>query len=148
MSPRLSVDELQAFLAEEFPQVAGDYIIESVGPMEARLRMEPDTRHLRPGGTVSGPTLFALADCAVYLAIIAHVGREALAVTTGASIDFMRKPAAGSALLAEVELLKLGRGLVVGDVVIRSAGAEGVVARATLTYSRPRGQGRNEHPPD
>lgn len=138
MTPILTIPELDAFLAEEFPQVAGEYAIEAVGPMTARLRMLPGDRHLRPGGTVSGPTLFAFADCAVYLAIIAHVGREALAVTTGASIDFMRKPLPGAVLLAEVTLLKLGRGLVVGDVAIRSEGVEGSVARATLTYSRPR----------
>lgn len=82
--------------------------------------------------------MFALADCAVYLAIIAHVGEEALAVTTNASMDFLRKPAANAALLADVTVLKLGRGLAVGDVALRSDGAEALVARATLTYSRPR----------
>lgn len=136
--PELTVAEVQDFLTAEFPQVAGDYIVEELGPMRARLRMEPGERHLRPGGTVSGPTLFALADCAVYLAIIAMVGPEALAVTTNASIDFMRKPEAGKALVADVTLLKLGRALVVGDVHIRSAGSDALVARATLTYSRPR----------
>lgn len=138
-APVLDLDALHEFLAREFPQVAEDYEVEAVGPMTARVRMDPDHRHLRPGGTISGPTLFSLADCAVYLAIIAHVGEEALAVTTGASIDFMRKPAAGRALVANVTLLKLGRGLAVGDVAIRSERCEGVVARATLTYSRPRG---------
>jgi uncharacterized protein (TIGR00369 family) len=138
-APVLGIDALHDFLRREFAQVAGDYLVEAVGPMTARVRMEPDHRHLRPGGTISGPTIFALADCAVYLAIIAHVGEEALAVTTGASIDFMRKPAAGRALVAEVTLLKLGRGLAVGDVLIRSEGGTGVVARSTLTYSRPRG---------
>ena len=138
-APVLGLDALHDFLVREFPQVAGDYTVEAVGPMTARVRFEPDERHVRPGGTISGPTLFALADCAVYLAIIAHVGEEALAVTTGASIDFMRKPAAGKPLIAEVTLLKLGRGLAVGDVTIRSKGNDGIVARSTLTYSRPRG---------
>ena len=138
MKPVLSVSEVQAFLKDEFPQVADEYLVESVGAMSARIRMKPDHRHLRPGGTISGPTMFSLADCAVYLAIIAHVGPEALAVTTGASIDFMRKPDAGVALEADVKLLKLGRGLAVGDVAIRSEGSDALVARATLTYSRPR----------
>ena len=138
-APVLSLAALDDFLNREFPQVAADYTVEAVGPMTARVRFSPDDRHLRPGGTISGPTLFALADCAVYLAIIAHVGEEALAVTTGASIDFMRKPAAGVPLIADVTLLKLGRGLAVGDVAIRSEGHEGIVARSTLTYSRPRG---------
>lgn len=134
--PVLSVAEVEDFLEHEFPQVAEDYFVEAVGSGTARIRMKPGDRHLRPGGTISGPTMFALADCAVYLAIIAHVGREALAVTTNASIDFMRKPQAGVPLVADVELLKLGRGLAVGDV--RLVSGDVLVARATLTYSRPR----------
>ena len=138
MEPKLTIAEVQDFLTIEFPQVADDFVVEDVGSMTARIRMEPSERHLRPGGTVSGPTLFTLADCAVYLCLIAMVGPEALAVTTNASIDFMRKPEAGQALIAEVSLLKLGRALVVGDVHMRSAGSDALVARATLTYSRPR----------
>lgn len=133
--PILALSDLEVFLREEFPQVAGDYEVLGLGPMTARVAMTPGERNLRPGGTISGPTMFALADCAVYLAIIAHVGPEALAVTTNASIDFMRKPEAGVPLVAEVTLLKLGRGLAVGDVRITSG--EALVARATLTYSRP-----------
>ena len=138
MEPKLTIAEVQDFLTIEFPQVADDFVVEDVGSMTARIRMEPGERHLRPGGTVSGPTLFTLADCAVYLCLIAMVGPEALAVTTNASIDFMRKPEAGQALIAEVSLLKLGRALVVGDVHMRSEGSDALVARATLTYSRPR----------
>jgi uncharacterized protein (TIGR00369 family) len=135
--PLLDALDLHAFLEREFPQVAGDFEILSVGPMRLELQLRPSDRHLRPGGTVSGPAMFSLADCAVYLAIISHVGPEALAVTTNASIDFMRKPASNQSLTADVKLLKLGRSLAVGDVSIRSAGADEIVARATLTYSRP-----------
>ena len=138
LQPILSLEEVRAFMEREFPQVSSDYVVDAVGPMTARLRLQPGDRHLRPGGTISGPTMFSLADCAVYLAIIAHVGEEALAVTTNASIDFMRKPTAGVALLADVKLLKLGRGLAVGDAAIRSEGRADLLARATLTYSRPR----------
>lgn len=134
--PIMSIDEVRAFLAIEFPQVDGDYVVDRIGPGSARVSMAPGDAHLRPGGTISGPTMFALADCAVYLAILAHVGPEALAVTTTASIDFMRKPEAGVPLAAEVTLLKLGSGLAVGDVRVMSG--EMLVARATLTYSRPR----------
>ena len=116
MQPVLSVAEVQDFLTRAFPQVSEEYQVEDLGPMRARVALIPKKRHLRPGGTISGPTLFSLADCGVYLAIIAHVGEEALAATTGASIDFMRKPQAGRKLLADVRLLKLGRGLAVGDV--------------------------------
>lgn len=136
--PRLSIPHLHDFLAREFPQVKNEYHVVEVAPMRLTLELSPDNRHLRPGGTISGPTIFSLADCAVYLAIIAHVGEEALAVTTSASIDFMRKPEAGKALRADVTLLKLGRGLAVGDAAIRSDGDAALVARATLTYSRPR----------
>ena len=136
--PKLTKEQVQEFLTREFPQVADDFTVDEVGPMTARLRMEPGQRHLRPGETISGPTLFTLADCAVYLALVAMVGPEALAVTTNASIDFMRKPEAGRDLIGDVTLLKLGRGLVVGDVHIRSDGSDALVARATMTYSRPR----------
>jgi uncharacterized protein (TIGR00369 family) len=139
--PLLGASELHAFLEQEFPQVAEDFEVVTVAPMRLELQLRPSNRHLRPGGTVSGPTLFSLADCGVYLAIIAHVGPEALAVTTNASIDFMRKPAADLPLKADVTLLKLGRVLAIGDVAIRSAGSESIVARATMTYSRPPAKG-------
>lgn len=128
---------LEAFLAREFPQVEDDFEIEALSPMNATIRMKPAHRHLRPGGTISGPSMFALADVAVYLALLSMIGPQGLAVTTNASIDFMRKPEAGRDLLAEARLLKLGRVLAVGDVLIRSEGAEAVVARATMTYSIP-----------
>lgn len=129
--------ELLAFLGREFPQVAADFDIAAVTPDLLTMRLLTAERHLRPGGTVSGPTMFALADVAIYLAILSRIGPVALAVTTNCSIDFMRKPEAGRDLLAEARLLKLGRQLAVGDVLIRSEGAEGVVARAALTYAIP-----------
>lgn len=137
MQLKMDMDDLAAFVEREFPQVAGDYSVAALAPMEATIRFTPSDRHLRPGGTVSGPALFALADVGVYLVLLSMIGPEALAVTTNASIDFMRKPEAGRALLAEARLLKLGRVLAVGDVLIRSEGAESAVARATLTYSIP-----------
>lgn len=128
---------LEAFLAREFPQVGEDFVIERVAPMEVRVRMPVAERHLRPGGTVSGPSMFALADVSIYLAILAMIGPRALAVTTNCSIDFMRKPAAGRDLICEARLLKLGRVLAVGDAFLLSDGQEGAVARAGLTYSIP-----------
>lgn len=132
---------LTAFLQTAFAQVADDFTIEEVGEMRARVRLNVAERHLRPGGTVSGPSMFALADVGVYVAILAMVGREALAVTTSAHMDFMRKPVAGADLIAEVRLLKLGRVLVVGEVLMRSEGQDAPVARAAMTYSRPPGGG-------
>lgn len=133
----LERDELSAYLDEVFPQVRDEFRIERLSPGEITLRLLTDERHLRPGGTVSGPVMFALADVAVYALVLAMIGRQALAVTTNCSIDFMRKPAAGRDLLAGAKLLKLGRMLAVGDVLIRSEGNEAPVARATLTYSIP-----------
>lgn len=129
--------DLQAFLAREFPQVTDMFVVEEVRPMALRVRMPVTDANLRPGGTVSGPSMFGLADVGVYLAVLAMIGPEALAVTTNCSIDFMRKPEAGRDLVAEVELLKLGRALAVGDVRITSDGRSDPVARATLTYSIP-----------
>lgn len=137
MQLKMTLDEVRAYMAEEFPQVRGLYALERLEPMRALVRLVPQEAHLRPGGTISGPTIFGLADCAVYYAILGMIGRQALAVTTNASIDFMRKPVPGSDLVADVELLKLGRVLAVGDVKLRSEGSEAPVARATLTYSIP-----------
>lgn len=133
----MQLAELEAFLAREFPQVAADFSLERVEEAALVMRLKVADRHLRPGGTVSGPSMFALADVAIYLAILSRIGPVALAVTTNCSIDFMRKPEAGRDLLAEARLLKLGRTLAVGDVLLRSDGAEHVVARAGLTYAIP-----------
>lgn len=137
MALKMARDDLTEFLAAEFPQVAQDFVIEDVEENRIRVRLATQDRHLRPGGTVSGPTMFALADVGVYLAILAMIGPKALAVTTNCSIDFMRKPAAGADLIAECRLLKMGRVLAVGDVLIMSEGMEAPVARASLTYSIP-----------
>ena len=141
MDLKMDADALQAFLGAEFPQVADDFVIEEVGPLRIRVRLVVAPRHLRPGGTVSGPTMFALADVAVYLAILAVIGPQALAVTTNCAIDFMRKPAAHTDLVATCRILKLGRVLAVGDVLIHSDGGAAPVARASLTYSIPPASG-------
>jgi uncharacterized protein (TIGR00369 family) len=133
----MDAEALAGFLHREFPQVADDFAIEGVGPEGVSVRLRVADRHLRPGGTVSGPTMFALADVGLYLAILSRLGPVALAVTTNCSIDFMRKPQAGCDLIAEARLLKLGRTLAVGDVLIRSEGFADPVARAGLTYSIP-----------
>lgn len=137
MQPVMDAAALEAFMARAFAQVAGDLCVEEVGPMRALVRLKVGPHHLRPGGTVSGPSIFMLADVGFYLALLAMIGPRALAVTTNVSIDFMRKPAAGADLLCEARLLKLGRVLAVGDALIFSQGQEGTVARAGLTYSIP-----------
>lgn len=133
----LDAAALTDFLARDFPQVVADFTVERATPDALTLRLRVGPRHLRPGDTVSGPSLFALADVAVYLAILSRIGPVALAVTTGGSIDFLRKPEADHDLLAEARLLKLGRSLAVGDVLIWSESGADAVARASLTYSLP-----------
>ena len=135
--PVMTPAEIDRFIETDFPQVRGFCSVESLGPMRGTFRMTPGDDHLRPGGTVSGPTLFTLADCAFYLTLMAMIGPKALAVTTNASIDFMRKPAAGAAILAHARILKLGRVLAVGDVMMTNEGQDEVLARAGLTYSIP-----------
>jgi uncharacterized protein (TIGR00369 family) len=136
MTLQMTKDELQIFLASEFPQLGADFQLIEVGD-DLRVKLITSDKHVRPGGTISGPSMFALADVAMYMAILARLGPVALAVTTNCSIDFMRKPASGVDLIATAQVLKLGRVLAVGDVLIQSDGDDRPVARAGLTYSIP-----------
>jgi uncharacterized protein (TIGR00369 family) len=138
-APSLAMDipNLTEFLAREFPQVNSDFRIDTLEADRIVVRLLVGERHLRPGGTVSGPNMFALADVAIYLAILSRLGPVALAVTTSAHVDFMRKPAAHADLIATARLLKLGRNLAVGDVLIHSEGSSEPVARASMTYAIP-----------
>ena len=137
MEPKMTESDLQAFLESEFPQVRDDFAVEALTEDGITMRLRVANQHLRPGGTVSGPSMFALADVAIYLAILSRIGPVALAVTTHASMDFMRKPAAGADLICTTRLLKLGRVLAVGDCLIQSIGQAAPVARASMTYSIP-----------
>ena len=128
---------LNGFLAAVFPQVAGRFVVEAVSPETLRLRLKVGAGNLRPGGTLSGATIFELADMAVYLAILSRIGTKALTVTTSASIDYLRKPPGGADLLGEARVLKLGQRLAVGDVLIRSEAGAQIIARASLTFSIP-----------
>jgi uncharacterized protein (TIGR00369 family) len=137
MTPAMTGAELGAFMWRAFPQAAEDFRVEHLTSDGIVMRLKVADKHLRPGGTISGPSIFGLADVAVYLAILARIGPVALAVTTNGAVDFLRKPVAGVDLLGEARILKLGKSLAVGDVLIRSEGTEAPVARATMTYSIP-----------
>jgi uncharacterized protein (TIGR00369 family) len=142
MDPVMSEHEIAAFLTREFAQVAGLFTVEGVTGHGLRLRRAVTARDLRPGGTISGPAMFELADVAIYLAILSRIGPVALAVTVNASIDFLRKPPADGGLVADVRLLKLGRQLAVAEALVLSDGQDGPVARASMTYAiPPRGRG-------
>ncbi|WP_026378995.1 PaaI family thioesterase [Afifella pfennigii] len=137
--PMMSEKEVEAFLDREFPQIHMNgrvYSVAEIRPGEAVMRLDAAEAHLRPGGTVSGPTLFALSDLAAYVAILAHIGPVALAVTTNLSINFLRKPPPGP-LLGTCRILKLGKRLAVTEIAIAPPGSEDLVAHATATYSIP-----------
>jgi uncharacterized protein (TIGR00369 family) len=138
-NPVLSGPELERRLGEAFPEEfnadSGLSIVEVwYGGARMRLGFAPNT--LRPGGTISGPTLMMLADVSVYVALLASIGWEPLAVTTNLNINFLKRPLLG-VLLSDCRLIKLGRLLVVGEVTIRSEGDDDMVAHATSTYSIP-----------
>lgn len=136
MAIRVSAEELQSFMRSEFPQAT--ITVEKVDEQEAWVRQPVDDSHLRPGGTVSGPTMMAVADTAAYVAILSHIGIVPLAVTSNLNINFLRKPDAGKALLARSTLLHLGRRSVLTEVRIYSEGhLEKPVAHAIVTYAIP-----------
>ncbi|GAU85368.1 PaaI family thioesterase [Bosea sp. BIWAKO-01] len=135
----MTISEVETYLDQVFPQLhygGRTYFIEDVGPLTARMRCDYHERHLRPGGTISGPTMMALADLALYVAILAQIGPVGLAVTTSLNYNFLRKPGP-VALIAEARLLKLGKRLAVGEVALFSQGGSAMVCHATGTYSIP-----------
>jgi uncharacterized protein (TIGR00369 family) len=136
-SLRWSAEEVTSFLHAEFPQAfqeGRDYPIRSLEPGRIVLAMTSDERHVRPGGTVSGPAMVGLVDYAMYALLLAHHGPAArLSVTTGMQISFLRRPAPGT-MTCTLELLKHGRTLSVGDARIRIEGSNEIVAHAELTY--------------
>lgn len=136
---KMTAEEVSAFLDREFPQIhigGRIYFVDEISHHAALVRLKADDRHLRPGGTVSGPALMALADLAMYAAILGAIGPVGLAVTTNFNINFLRKPPPGD-LAAECRLVKLGKRLAVADVMIRPTGRTELVAHATGTYSIP-----------
>jgi uncharacterized protein (TIGR00369 family) len=136
----MSVAELERFLATEFPQAfhpQSGLSIEEVWHGGGRVRQAYQAQFIRPGGTISGPTMMALADFAMYVGVLASIGPVPLAVTTNLNINFLRKPTVRD-LIADCRLLKVGKRLAVGEVTIRSDGMDEPVAHATSTYSIPR----------
>lgn len=138
-APALTVDQIGELLAAEFPQAfypGCGLSIEMVEYGKVRVRRAYHADFLRPGGTISGPTMMELADFAMYVAVFSAVGAQPLAVTTNLTINFLRKPAQAD-LLAEAKLLKVGKRLAVGEVAIYSDGSDEPVAHVTSTYSIP-----------
>jgi uncharacterized protein (TIGR00369 family) len=138
-APKLTRKKLEALLRAEFPEMfnaESGYALEALWYGGCRVRRHFHPKSLRPGGTVSGPIMMALADFSIYLAVLSAVGWVPLAVTTNFSINFLKRPAPRD-LLAEARLIKLGKRLAVGEIAIRSDGSADLVAHATATYSLP-----------
>ena len=134
----MNPNEVKSYVSEVFPQSDQyGFRIDELDSGRILLAMPITESHLRPGGTVSGPSMFALADCAAYLLVLSHVGKVALAVTTNLNINFLSKPEAEGELLAEGKFLKLGKRLAVCDIAIKSGTSDRLVAHATATYSIP-----------
>ncbi len=136
-TPVLTAQEVSDYVHGVFSESdVYNWRVEEVRPGEISIVMKTGQRDIRPGGTVSGPTMFALADISAYLLILAHIGKVALAVTTNLSINFLNKPEPGE-LKAEARLIKLGKRLAVCEVWINSGDSDTLVAQATATYSIP-----------
>jgi uncharacterized protein (TIGR00369 family) len=132
---QMNAHDLNRFLDDAFG-ANRSYVVDDVNDQRLIARVRADAVTLRPGGTISGPTLMALADGAAYCQILAHIGPVALAVTSSLSISFLRKPERGD-MIGEATFLKLGRKLAVVDVRIRSEAGVELVAQAVVTYAIP-----------
>ncbi len=139
----MTLAEMTAFLDREFPQVnfgaaPGErlFVVEEVGHGSCRVRMRYHEKHLRPGGTLSGPSMFTLADLSFYVAVLGAIGPVALAVTTNLNINFLRKPEQRDMLCA-CRMLKIGQRLAVGEATLFSEGSDEPAAHVTGTYSIP-----------
>jgi uncharacterized protein (TIGR00369 family) len=138
-APALNADEIATLLHEVFPQAffpGCGLSLERVEHGDVRVRRAFHADHLRPGGTISGPTMMELADFAMYVAVFSAVGPQPLAVTTNLTINFLRKPAQAD-LIAHAKLMKVGKRLAVGEVTVYSDGVTEPVAHVTATYSIP-----------
>ena len=134
--PKIDAERLQRFFETEGLDGQGSLLVEEVGEGSARVRLRARSRHLRPGGTLSGAALMALADLAIYAALLWEIGLVPLAVTTSLTINFLRKPPLAD-VLAEARLLKVGKALAFGEIVLMSEGDPRPVAHCTSTYSIP-----------
>jgi uncharacterized protein (TIGR00369 family) len=135
---RVTIDELDRLIKEDIPYI-GDIgvVFEMLGDglVTARLPFHPST--LRPGGTISGPTMMALADIVVFACVLSRIGMVKDAVTTNLNANFLRKPGPYD-LVAEGRLLKCGRRLAYGEVTMFSEEhPHDVVCHAICTYSIP-----------
>lgn len=145
MTPVLTAEQINAFLDKDFPQVHSQgrvFEVINVASGTATLRLTPNELHLRPGGTVSGPAMFALADVAAYITLLAHIGPVAMAVTANMNINFLSRPDPVP-LDGVGRILKIGKRLSVIEVSIERSDTRDLIAHATATYSQPQNDAKH-----
>lgn len=106
-------------------------------PGRAVSRLDVSEAHLRPGGFVSGPTQMGMADMVAYMAIMTRMGEQAMAVTSNLNINFLR-PCIGKTVIADGQLMKLGRSLAIVEVDVRIEGSVQTSSHAIVTYALPK----------
>jgi len=143
MAPVMTAEEITSLFDVEFPQLKkyedDAYCLEEVFEMGARMRLKTTERHLRPGGTISGPSMMFLADVAIYCAILGQIGPKSITVTTNLNMNFLRRPPFAD-LIGEAKILKMGKRLVVCECSLISAETNQLVGHVTATYSIPPGK--------
>lgn len=135
----MDAGEVQQIIREGVP-AAGDQglVVERAGAGRALARFPFHPSMVRPGGTVSGPTLMGLADAAMYAAILGRLGRVEMAVTQNLNINFLRRPEPVD-LIADARIIRLGGRSAVLEVYLYSEGGEEPVAHVTGIYALPGG---------
>lgn len=136
--PRMTIEELERFIEQEFPGGRGEWTIAHLGEGELEVRLPFREDFLRPGNTISGPVMMSLVDTTAYVLILSMKGPVALAVTTSLNINFMRRPLPEE-LSARARMLKLGKQLAVVEVLLYLSASDTLVAQSTVTYSIPPG---------
>lgn len=140
MKPILTADEINSFLGDEFPLIRTDEIptfeVVDVGPGTSTVRFTPDKSHLRPGGTINGPSVFAVADVTAYVTLLAHIGPVVGAVTANMNINFLHRPEPVP-IEGIGKILKIGKQLSVIDIMIERTDTRQLIASATATFSAP-----------
>ena len=135
--PRITAEQFEQLARQGVPFVAQlGWRIERFGAGDVAVRLPYSDLLLRPGGTICGPALMALADITLYGLVLSMIGPVELAVTTSLNVHFLRRPAPED-VIAEGRILRLGRRLAVGDVLMRSGGDPRPICHATGAYSIP-----------
>ncbi|WP_341781225.1 PaaI family thioesterase [Ectopseudomonas mendocina] len=130
--------EVQTLIRDGLPMAEDiDLRIDRLDERGVLARVPFHTKLVRPGGTLSGPTIMALGDAAMYAVVLGRLGRVEMAVTSNLNINFLVKPRPVD-LLAEARILRLSRRQAVCEVSLYSRGNEDeLVAHVTGTYALP-----------